>query len=196
MLADFLKTLIQFIEFLWPLKVVRQWESGLYMWCGKIITPWRILAFRLRPLPGVDLGPGIYLTLPFFGDVHAVSLAWDFVESGRFDVTLKDNRQLSCEVVAQMRVVDPRAAWLGFDDYSIDRRKMLRAVASEMLQEAEPERFAPERRGRLLGASLLGAIRSGAEPLGHEVASVRVPTFILGSRTLRLLTEQASAAGI
>jgi regulator of protease activity HflC (stomatin/prohibitin superfamily) len=192
MLADFLKGLVQFAEFLWPIKPVRQFERGLYVWCGVIIRPpsWAILTGTV--LEDEVLGPGLYLALPFFGDVHAVSQAWDFVESGRLDLTLKDGRTLSCEVVAKMRVTGPRAAWVEYEDYTVDRRKMLRAAVSEVLQEAEPDRFAPDRRGRLLGGSLLAGVRKGAEPMGHEVESVQVTTFVLNPRTFRLLSDVAA----
>lgn len=195
MLADFLNTLLQFFEYLWPLKVIRPWERGLYIVCGRVVTPWRWVAFSFRPLPSAELPPGLYLAFPFFVDVHQVGIAWDFVKSGRLDLTIKDGSTLSCAAVAKMKVVDCALAYLSYHDYDIDRVAMLQATVSEILVEAEPEKFSPEKRGKLLGKSLLKEVREAAAKMGMEVESVQVTTFILHSRTLRLLSDVGSAAG-
>lgn len=174
MLNDLVQALVQIVQFLWPFRIINQWERGLYTVFGRIV--W-------------ELGPGLYPVIPWFCDVCEIPTSWDFVESGRLDLTLKDDRTLSCEAIAKMRVVDMKKAWVAFHDYEVDRRKMLKAVVSELLQEADAERFEPSRRGRLLGTSMLKAVQEGASAIGCEVESVRVTTFVLGARTYRLLTE-------
>lgn len=178
MFADLVSAVVQIIGFLWPFRIVEQWERGLYTFCGRIA--------------GKELAPGLYPVVPWFCDVKEIPMSWDYVESGRLDLTLRDGRTLSGEAVAQMRVVDLRKAWVAFHDYEVDRRKMLRAVVSELLQEADPERFEPSRRGRLLGSSLLKAVQEGAAPIGCEVYAVQMTTFILGARSYRLLTDVAA----
>lgn len=191
MLSDFLHTLVEFAAFLWPVKVVHQWEAGLYVCAGRVVTPWAWVGLRRKPFASHILPAGLYLAVPWVCDVHTVTMTWDYVESGRMDVLLKDGRIVSCEALAKMRVVDPFVAYVEFGDFAMDRPRMLRAVVAETLAEAESDRFAPERRGRLLGSSLLKAVRDAAEPLGHEVETVQVTTFILQPKVLRLLTEQA-----
>lgn len=178
MFADLVSAIVQVVQFIWPLRIVNQWERGLYTIFGRI--KW-------------EVGPGIYPVVPWFCEVHEIPTSWDYVESGRLDLTLKDGRLLSCEAIAKMRVVELQKAWVAFHDYEVDRRKMLKAVVSELLQEADPERFEPGRRGRLLGSSLLKAVQDGAAPIGVECESVRVTTFVLGARTYRLLTEHAAS---
>lgn len=187
MLSDFLHTILGFIEYLWPLKVVHAWERGLYLVNGRVVQPWGWVAFRWRALEGVELGPGVYLALPFFTSVHQVAVSWDYVDSGRLDLTLKSGDVLSCEATAKMRVVDLQAAYIGFHDYEHDRTSALRAAISETLVEAGADRFEPGKRGRLLGGSLLNAVREAAGQLGHEVELVQVTTFVLRARVLRLL---------
>lgn len=178
MLADLLNTLVQIAAYIWPFRIINQWERGLYTIFGRIY-------FR-------ELGPGLYPVIPWFCDVKEIPVSWDYVESGRLDLIIKDGRTLSCEIIAKMRVVQLQVAWVAFHDYEIDRRKMLRAVVSTALREADAERFEPARRGRLLGSSLLKAVQDGAAPIGCEVETVDVTTFILGARTYRLITESAS----
>lgn len=178
MLTELLNTLAQFAEFLWPFRVVHQWKLGIFIFCGRATR--------------IGLKPGIYPVVPWFMDVDQVTVAWDYVESGRLDISLKDGRSLSCEVIAKMRVADVGKAWIDFHDYQKDRRLMLRAAVAETLTEADPERFEPERRGRLLGGSLLKAVQSGGAPIGLEIESVQVTTFILQPKVVRLLTDQAA----
>lgn len=191
MLSDFLHTLIEFLAYLWPASIVGQWERGVYLCGGRNVKPWRWVALG-RVFEGAALPPGVYLKAPWLCEVHAVKMTWDFVESGRFDVILKDGRIASVEVLAKMRVTDPLTAWLEFGDFEIDRARMLRATAAETLSEADPERFTPEKRGRLLGSSLLKAVREAGASMGHEVEAVQVTTFILQPKVLRLLTESAA----
>jgi len=187
MLNDLWQLVVQFAEFLWPFRIISQWERALYLVNGRVVIPWRWVAFRWQALDSQELPPGLYLVFPFFATIHQVAIAWDYVDSGRLDLTLKTGEALSCEAVAKMRVVDLYKAYVGFHDYEIDRRAMLKAAISETLVEADAERFESGKRGRLLGSSLLKAVRDGASDLGHEVESVQVTTFVLKPKVFRLL---------
>lgn len=188
-MGDFLRTALEALAYFWPLRIVHAWEAGLYIVNGTPVRPWRIVRWSRGPSPdGVILRPGLYFTIPWFVDVHTVGLAWDAVESGRIDLVLKDDRVLSCAVVAQMRVSDPQAAYIGFQDYGVDRIALLRAAVADTLAAADAERFTSDRRGRLLGQSLLAAVQDMARAMGHEVRSVQVTTFVLQPRVFRLLS--------
>lgn len=186
MLNDLWQLVVQFAEFLWPFRVVSQWERGLYLVNGRVVTPWCVVGFWKRQV-GQELLPGLYLVFPYFATVHQVAISWDYVDSGRLDLTLKTAQALSCEAVAKMRVVDLYRAYINFHDYELDRKAMLRAAISETLVEADAERFESGRRGRLLGGSLLATVRAGAAEIGHEVESVQVTTFVLNPKVFRLL---------
>lgn len=175
MFAELVNLLISVCQFIWPFRMVEQWERGVKTSFGRITD--------------TQVSPGVYFVIPWFMDVKEIPGSWDYVESGRMDLTLKDGRTLSCEATAKMRVVDFGKAWADFHDYETDRHRMLRAVVSELLQEADPERFEPARRGRLLGGSLLKAVQDGAAPIGCEVESVQMTTFVVGHRTFRLLQQ-------
>lgn len=175
MLGDFLRSLVDFASYLWPFAIVHQWERGIYFIFG-------------RPKFGL-LQPGLYPKIPWFTDVHPIGVTWSYVKTGRLDLVLKDDRILSCDVTAKMRVIDPLRAYLEYHDFEHDAVLMLEAVASETLTEADAERFTAARRGRLLGGSMLKAVQDGASSIGYEVESVQFTTFILNAKTVRLLTE-------
>ena len=172
MLNDLWQVIVQFAEFLWPFHTVNQWERALYLFNGRVITPWRWVAFSRTALTSRELPPGLYLVFPYFAKVHSVTVAWNYVDSKRLDLTLKDGKTLSCEAIAKVRVVDLYAAYIGYYDYDVDIVDALRAAISETLVKADPERFEPEKRGRMLGGSLLNAVREAATAMGHECESV------------------------
>lgn len=182
------------VKYLWPFVIVHQWELGIYTVFGRYVQPWRIMGFRLRhALPKV-LKPGLYIRIPFFTQLKEVTIAWDFVESGRLDVTLRDDRALTFEFTALARIVDPELAYFGFHDFEADLKKALRAAVADFLMSEDTERFLPERRGRLLGKSLLLAAQKAAAKVGHEVEEVSVVTFVLQPRIFRLLQDAPTAA--
>lgn len=190
-MGDFLQTLFNALAYFWPFRIVNQWEKGLYIVNGTVVRPWRIMRWSRGPVntDGSDLcDPGLYLTIPWFVVMHEVNMCWDVVNSERLDVVLKDNRTLTVSVVAMMRVTDPVAAYLGFQDYSADRVGLLRATVADELSSAESERFAPDRRGMLLGRTLLAAVQKMGKRIGHEVEDVQVTSFILQPKALRLLS--------
>jgi regulator of protease activity HflC (stomatin/prohibitin superfamily) len=187
--ADFVNAIVSVIGYLWPFKLVGPWERGLYLVFGRIVTPWRWVGFSLRPLNDHELPSGMYLCLPFFTEVHQVAISYDYVKSGRLDLTLKDGRILTCAAVAKARIVDLKQAYIAYHDYEVDRVSAFQAAISETLVEADPDRFEAGKRGRLLGSSLLKAVREAFEGIGHEVESVQVTTFVLQPKVFRLLQE-------
>lgn len=187
-MANLWQAIVDSFKYLWPFVIVHQWEVGLYTVFGRFVTPWRLVGFRRRALPKI-LGPGLYLRIPFFTQLREIGLTWDFMESGRLDITLRDGRELTCEVVAKLRVNDPVMAYFEFGDYPEDMRRALRAAVSEVLSEADSERFSQDRRVRLLGQSLLAGVRTAAARIGFEVEAVQVTTFILQPKIHRLLMD-------
>lgn len=187
MLNDLWQLVVQFASFLWPFHTVNEWERALYLFNGRVVTPWRWVGFSPRAQSGRELPPGLYLVFPYFAKIHSVAVSWNYVETKRLDLTLKDGRTLTCEAVAKARVIDLYAAYIGYYDYDIDLAAAFRAAVSETLVTADAERFEPEKRGRLLGTSLLRSLRDVASTMGHEVESVQVTTFVLQPKVLRLL---------
>ena len=188
LLSDVLSLVLQFITFLWPCKIVAPWEKAIYTVGGRIVRPWRIARVMADEPDGTELGPGLYLTIPWLCEVHEMATSWDYITTERLDITLKDGRKLTCRAIAKVRLTNAHRAYVAFHDYGKDLPSMLETVVSDLLQEADPERFEPAKRGRLLGSTLLNATQKAGGEMGHEVESVHLPVFVLEPRIYRILT--------
>lgn len=161
------------IQFIWPFRIVHQWERGGYYVCGKW---WR------------DVGPGLKVVVPWFCDVKEITLAPHPVSCSRGDITLSDNSILSFDATATMRVRDPYKALNEIEDFSHSTMMLLGAVLAEKLAEVDAVRLAPEKRKRLF-SDLSRWVNDETMKFGVEVSDVRFTSFVLNLRTYRLLTD-------
>jgi regulator of protease activity HflC (stomatin/prohibitin superfamily) len=178
-LSDFLRLLLDVIEFIWPLKRIEQYESGVYFKFGR---KWK------------EVGPGIHWRLPWFIEVHNVSMAWSIVETGRKDITTKDGRTLSFAASTMHRVVDAAKSVINIHDYENGMHTILGSVLAEKLASVDPERFGPDKRARL-NTDLKNWVMEEAAEIGVEIKWVRFTSFVINPRTYRLLSEQIGAIG-
>lgn len=172
MFGDFFRLIQQWIEFLWPFAMVREWETGGYYVCGRF---WK------------TVGPGVYPVVPWFTDIVQFSKATAIVGTPRLDITLKDGTLLSFAASATVRMVDFNLAVNTVEDFRETTQELIAAALAEKLAEADPGRLDPESRGRLF-AALRGAVQREAAEFGIEVSKLRFTTFVVNPRTYRLLT--------
>lgn len=179
MIAELARLLADWIQFLWPFRIVKQWERGGYYICGRF---WR------------EVGPGFpWPVIPWFMEVITTPIAKAIVGTPRLDITLRDGSTLSFAASATCRVVDFDKAMNSVDDVRETMQELLAAVLAEKLSEVDADRLDPERRGRLL-ATLRGAVASAAAEFGVEVSELRFTTFVLNVRTFRLLQDTGTVA--
>lgn len=177
MLTDFLRLLIETINFLWPLHIVAHWErSGRY----------RFGHFR------GDVGPGLYFKIPWFVSFVDVSVVPEPFTTGRMDITLQDRSTLSFDATATMRVVDIDKALNEIDRYGTSSTLTVAAVLATKLAEVDAERLAPDKRKRLL-SDLRKWINEDTHKFGVECLDVAFNSFVLNVRTFRLLTDASAA---
>jgi regulator of protease activity HflC (stomatin/prohibitin superfamily) len=177
-MGDFVRLIIDTIQFAWPFRTVERWERALYVVCGRWI--W-------------EVGPGVYPILWFFCRVIPVSMADAVLGTPRLDVTLTDGSVLSLQAMATVRVKDATKAITAVDEYATTTQELLAAVVSDKLAEVNAERLEPEKRRRLL-ADLRRWVSEETEPYGVEIVAVRFSSFVLRARVHRLLIDQASPA--
>lgn len=175
-MTDFLRLLLDAIAYVWPLRIVKEWEQGIYLVCGRF---WR------------EVGPGIYPVLPWFTDVVETSVAEAIVGTGRQDITLADGSTLSFAATATVGVTDVRKALVAVDSYTETMRELLSSVLADKLAEVDASRLAPEKRGRLF-ADLRRWVAAEAEPYGIDVRSVRFVSFLTNAKAHRFLIDQQS----
>lgn len=178
MIAEFLSLLIQIAQVIWPFRIVRQWERAGYLVFGRWVG---------------EVGPGCWPVLPWFFDVHTVSVVPGIVGTGRQDITVKDGSILSFAATATVRIVDARKAMCDVENVTSTMQELLASVLAEKLADVDASRLEPQSRGRLV-ADLRRWVQEAAEPFGVEVSSVRFTSFITHAKTHRLLLDQNAVA--
>jgi regulator of protease activity HflC (stomatin/prohibitin superfamily) len=177
-MGDFLRTILESIQFLWPFRLVEQWERGGYYVCGRW---WR------------EVGPGLKFVVPWFTHVETVSIVPAMVGTGRQDITLSDGSTLSFSAMATVRVTDVNLAINSVDQYRETVQELVGALLAEKLAEVDAERLSPGKRNRLF-SDLLRWLQAEAAVFGVEISKVRFTSFVLNVPTYRLLTEGGSIA--
>ena len=172
-MGDFLRMVLDSIQFIWPLRIVQEWERGGYYLRGRW---WR------------EVGPGLYAVLPWFTEVRCISVVPAIVSTGRQDITLSDGTLLSFTASATVRVVNLNLAVNSVDSYTETTQELVSAVLADKLAEVDASRFTPEKRSRLL-ADLRRWVAPEAATFGVEITQLRFTTFVTNARTFRLMQD-------
>lgn len=172
--ADWLQPLVELVAFLWPGRLVKQWQRGARYRFGRYIR---------------EVGPGIYWVVPWFTEVTEVDVCEAIIGTDRLDVTLSDGSLLSFTATAVVQVVDVRAALNDVEQYRETAKEALAAVLADRLAAVDAARLEHGSRKRLL-TDLLRWVADELQPYGIAVRKVRFTSFILNARAHRLITEQ------
>lgn len=177
-MADFLRVLAEWVQYIWPLHIVSQWErAGVYVF-GRFAG---------------TVGPGLWPKVPWFMTYHDVSMVPGIGSTARLDITTRDGRWLSFSAAVTFRVIDVDKALNSVDSYEETLQEEVAASLASNLAEIEPERLAPERRKRLV-ATALGWIQADAAQFGVQVEKVRFTTFVINPKTFRLLSDSVPSS--
>lgn len=201
MLSDFLKTLLEFFEFLWPLRRLDAHERGYFTLFGKVWAPFNFLFFDWEHLrrfwrraDGPDVGPGVYGRIPWFLDVMGCDMSWGTMDTGRMDIETKDGNTLTCMASALCKVENVRIAMIEVQDYERTMQGTLAGMIAEVLTNADPERLEPEKRN-VLNKQVAREVKKEAALLGIHIEWVRFTTFIRKPKIFRLISETAYKSG-
>lgn len=183
-MGDFLRVILDSISYLWPFRLVQEYERGVYYFCGKrVVIP--------RWLGGPDCRPGIpWIVLPFFCEVKTITVVRDTIVTPIQSITIRDGSILTFSASAQIEVDSADAAYNKVNSYAQTVSEDLAAVLAEKLAEVEPERLAPEVRGRLIGACKQ-SVGAAVGVYGVRVLSIRFNNFVRNARVYRLFNEQS-----
>lgn len=172
-LSDFFRLIGEWLQFLWPLRKIRQWEQGLLYRNGRYVR---------------TLSPGIYPILPWFHAILTDSVVPGIIQTPRIDITLLDTSMVTLQVSATVRVVDLSLAINTVEAYKETIQELITAVVAEKLAEVDAGRLAPEKRGRLL-SDLRRWVGDASIVFGVEVPQLRFTTFVMNPRPYRLLQD-------
>ena len=168
------------LQFIWPFRIVKEYERGALYEFGHFI----------RVLP-----PGCWLMLPWFTEIVPVSIAPKPVVTGRQDITLANGWTLSFDAAATMRVTDVEKSQNCIEDYHHSAGVLLSTMLAEELAKIEPARFEPSRRGRLF-SSLNDKLQGKADLYGITMSDLTFTSFVLNARTYRLLIDKTDTTPV
>jgi len=177
--GDLLRVILDAIQYIWPFRLVREWERANFYVCGRY---WR------------EVGPGVYPVVPWFMDVHAASVAPGIVSTHRQDITLADGTMLSFSASAWAQVTSMNLAVNRVDDYTQTVREIVEAVLADKFAAVDVERLATDKRARLL-SDCRRWIQDECAPFGIEVSKLRLTSFVTRLRAHRLLIDQVQDYG-
>jgi regulator of protease activity HflC (stomatin/prohibitin superfamily) len=177
-MTDLLRLLLDAIAYIWPFRIVYQYQRGCYYVLGRF---WR------------EIGPGLYPVIPWFTAVNEADVVEAIITTPRQDITLKDGSMLSFAASATLRVVNVRAALNEVDQYRETAQEAVAAVLAERLSQVDTERLEPDKRNRLL-ADLKKWVADEITPYGIEVSKLRFTSFIVNARAYRFIVDQANTA--
>jgi regulator of protease activity HflC (stomatin/prohibitin superfamily) len=171
--TEFLRLLGEWLQYLFPLRRVDPWESGVCLVFGRY---WR------------TVGPGVYLVLPWFADVVTVNVVPGVYMTPLQTVTLRDGTALTFSAAIEVQVEDARLAHCTIEAYTETVTEQARGLLAERLADVDPARFDPARgkRDRLMG-ELLEELNETTLGYGVRVRRLWFPDWALGVRTIRLL---------
>lgn len=164
------------IEFIWPFRIVHEWEAAGYYICGHWM--W-------------ECKPGLKIVVPWFFDVKSITLAPHPVVGDKQDITLADGTLLTFKPSATVRVVDVYAVLNEIEDYHHSSTLLLAGVLAEQLAQCTAADFEMGARPKIM-KRLTRALRRAMQPYGVEMTELAFSTFVLNLKTYRLLTDGGS----
>ena len=180
-MSDLIRVLIELWTAVWPFRVVRPWQAGVWFVWGRC---WK------------TVGSGVWPIVPFFMELRAVEIVPSIWSTPLQVVTLRDKRTLTYSAMVTVRVENPADALNMVDEWPESTLELVSGQLSETLAEVDPEGFDdPSYKKR---ANLMERIREAADAetrkFGVRVERVRFNNFAVGVRTFRLLMDRATTA--
>lgn len=177
-MSDLIRFVIEMLQQLWPLRLVLQWQMGVYYLCGRYAG---------------TVGPGVWPVIPWLMDVLKVDVVPAIYATPLQTVTLRDNRALTFSATVTTEVEDAAQAVNAVERWPETTVELVSGLLSERLADVKPDRFDPARGKR---DNLIEELRKEMDEetakFGVRIRALRFSNFAVGVRTYRLLSEWAT----
>jgi regulator of protease activity HflC (stomatin/prohibitin superfamily) len=168
---------------------------AFFIWlltCVKIVNEYeRLVVFTLGKVNTDPKGPGLVFIFRPFQTAVTVSLRTIVMEVPSQDVITRDNVTLKVSAVVYSRVLDPKLAILGVENYYFATSQIAQTTLRSVLGEVTLDELLADR--EKLGVRLREIIDSSTEPWGIEVSSVELKSVDLPEQIQRAMGKQAEA---
>jgi regulator of protease activity HflC (stomatin/prohibitin superfamily) len=160
--------------------------------CLKVINEYeRAVVFTLGKVGNAPKGPGLIFIWRPFQKAVLVSLRTTVLEVPSQDIITRDNVSLKVSAVVYSRVLDPRQAIIGVENYYYATSQIAQTTLRSILGEVSLDELLADR--EKLSARLREIIDRSTEPWGVEVNSVELKSVDLPEQIQRAMGKQAEA---
>jgi len=160
--------------------------------CLKVINEYeRAVVFTLGKVSDVPKGPGLVFIWRPFQKAVLVSLRTTVLEVPSQDVITRDNVSLKVSAVVYSKVLDPKQAIIGVENYYYATSQIAQTTLRSILGEVSLDELLADR--EKLSMRLREIIDRSTEPWGVEVNSVELKSVDLPEQIQRAMGKQAEA---
>jgi hypothetical protein len=171
--TDFLRLIVDVAAFLWPFRIVWQWERGAYYFFGFYLF---------------EVGTGLWPVVPFFCDVKTVNAVVDVLSTDEQTIEVQGGGTLTFTASAKLRVVDSHLALNNVVDHEQNVIEDVAAVLADTLADMPAERLSDDKRRSLLRKCVI-EVNKEVATYGMVIDSLRFTNFIRNIGTHRLFTS-------
>ncbi|HJV91573.1 MAG TPA: slipin family protein [Holophagaceae bacterium] len=160
--------------------------------CLKVVNEYeRLVVFTLGKVGDKAKGPGLIFIFRPFQRAITVSLRTFVLNVPSQDVITRDNVSLKVSAVVYFKVLDPRQAILGVENYDYATSQIAQTTLRSILGEVTLDELLADR--EKLSMRLREIIDHATEPWGIEVSSVELKSVDLPEQIQRAMGKQAEA---
>ncbi|HJW43732.1 MAG TPA: slipin family protein [Geothrix sp.] len=160
--------------------------------CIKIVNEYeRLVVFTLGKVEDRPKGPGLCFVWRPFQTAVTVSLRTVVMDVPSQDIITRDNVSLKVSAVVYFKVLDPKAAIIGVENYYYATSQMAQTTLRSILGEVTLDELLADR--EKLSQRLREIIDRSTEPWGIEVTSVELKSVDLPEQIQRAMGKQAEA---
>jgi len=160
--------------------------------CLKVVNEYeRLVVFTLGKVEFQPKGPGLCFVWRPFQTAVTVSLRTVVMDVPSQDVITRDNVSLKVSAVVYFKVLDPKGAIIGVENYYYATSQMAQTTLRSILGEVTLDELLADR--EKLSLRLREIIDRSTEPWGIEVTSVELKSVDLPEQIQRAMGKQAEA---
>lgn len=160
--------------------------------CLKVVNEYeRLVVFTLGKVGQTPKGPGLCFVFRPFQTAVTISLRTLVLDVPSQDIITRDNVSLKVSAVVYFKVMDPKLAIIGVENYHYATSQMAQTTLRSILGEVTLDELLADR--EKLGQRLREIIDHATEPWGVEVSSVELKNVDLPEQVQRAMGRQAEA---
>ncbi len=160
--------------------------------CLKVVNEYeRLVVFTLGKVQDTPKGPGLCFVWRPFQTAVTVSLRTVVMDVPSQDIITRDNVSLKVSAVVYFKVLDPKGAIIGVENYYYATSQMAQTTLRSILGEVTLDELLADR--EKLSLRLREIIDRSTEPWGIEVTSVELKSVDLPEQIQRAMGKQAEA---